>query len=147
MSSKCSFVMDRFFALDQNEKLPLWMTLHLLHCKECRTQVRMLTQAEKISSRDSKGSAMFSAGTISDVIARLYPEKPVKKVSLLNWGIAGIFLLFCMILLSVVSKQIVNKAVQLEIYLFIGILVSVFVMCFVTSNLDFFVKQIRKFSA
>ena len=40
-NEKCEKIMDTFLALDKDERLPLSVSLHLLACPHCRSQVRL----------------------------------------------------------------------------------------------------------
>ena len=50
-NQQCEKMIDTYLMLDKHERIPLAVCVHLLTCKKCRTQVRMMTQAEeKLSS-------------------------------------------------------------------------------------------------
>ncbi len=49
--ARCGAVMTKFMELDKKDRLPLDVTVHLLFCRQCRTQVRLLTLAERQAAR------------------------------------------------------------------------------------------------
>ena len=50
MSKICEERMNEFLMLDKNERIPLRVTLHLLKCAKCRSEVRLMTMAERVCS-------------------------------------------------------------------------------------------------
>lgn len=63
--------MHFFLEIDKKDKIPLWMTKHFLTCPDCRSNVRMYTQVEKMLSREGNQTEMqqfafiFVAGIIT----------------------------------------------------------------------------------
>lgn len=139
--AKCSYVMDKFLELDKNEKIPVWMTKHFLLCEECRSSVRMYTQAEKMLSKEGQKENPFGYATVSDIKEKLYPgsTKP-KRVPLLYWIIIGIVLLLCMILCTICTIE-VFPAIQGYTFLFVAAVISTYIILFIGFNLDIFIKQ------
>jgi len=139
MSKKCSYVIEKFLELDKNQRIPAKLTLHILSCNECRSQIRMYTQAEKMMCR--KEENLFDFVPTSMVMEKLYPgsTKP-KKVPMLQWIIIGIMLLLCMIFSSIVIEKYIPQLNPLGFIFIAGIICS-YALMFVWCNLDFFVKK------
>lgn len=139
--AKCSFVMDKFLEIDKHQRIPLWITNHLLTCEECRTNVRMFTQAEKSLITENDTENPFTYATLSDVKEKLYPgsTKP-KKIPLLFWLIIGVILLVCMIFCAIFSNKYI-PAIQSYSFIFIAAVVTTYCMVFIGMNMDLFVKQ------
>ena len=110
----CEKNMDAFLSLDKYERIPLGVTLHLLTCKKCRTQVRYLTLAEKYASEPIR------ATPIRDALENI----PVKPVSMAKWVISGFLMIFLMVIF--------------------GVLVTVYCALFVGTNMDFFIKKMPR---
>lgn len=138
---KCSEVMDGFLELDRNERIPLWITRHLLICSECRTNVRLFTQAEKILSRRTAGENPFTYAAISDVKEKLYPgSTKEKKVPIFYWLVIGIVLVACMILQAFFAGKFFPELQSLGC-IFAALVITTYCMLFIGMNMDFFVKQ------
>lgn len=137
----CSEVMDGFLKLDRNERIPLWITKHLLICSECRTNVRLFTQAEKILSRRTGGENPFTYAALSDVKEKLYPgSTKEKKVPIFYWLAIGIVLVVCMILLALFAGKYFPELQSLGC-IFAALVITTYCMLFIGMNMDFFVKQ------
>lgn len=133
--------MDGFLKLDRNERIPLWITKHLLTCSECRTNVRLFTQAEKILSRRTGGENPFTYAALSDVKEKLYPgSTKEKKVPIFYWLAIGIVLVVCMILLALFAGKYFPELQSLGC-IFAALVITTYCMLFIGMNMDFFVKQ------
>lgn len=140
-NKKCNYVMDKFLELDKNEKIPFWMTRHFLTCEECRSNVRMFTQAEKMLHKEENQQNPFGYATLMEVKEKLYPgsTKP-KRVPVLYWIVIGIVLLLCMILCTILSKE-ATPLIQCYSFIFVAASITTYIMLFIGFNLDFFIKQ------
>lgn len=137
----CSVVMDKFLELDKDERIPLWVTKHLLVCSECRNCVRMFTKAEHLLVKDSEAESPFTFATISDVKEKLYPgSTKEKKVPLFYWLVIGILLITCMVFSSFAISRYL-PSLQTCSFVFVSLIVSAYCMLFVGMNMDFFVKK------
>jgi len=137
---ECSKVMDKFLELDKHERIPLWITKHILTCSECRSNVRLFTQAERLLARD-EGENPFTYAAISDVKEKLYPGSTrEKRVPILYWLVIGIILLFCMVFCAVLVNKFIPE-MQGFSFIFIAFMISTYCMLFIGMNMDFFVKQ------
>ena len=138
---ECSRVMDRFLELDRHERIPLWVTRHLMTCSECRSSVRLFTQAEKILSAQSSEENPFVYAAISDVKEKLYPGSTrEKKVPILYWLVIGIILVACMVLSTFFAGKYFPELQSLGC-IFVASIITVYCMLFIGMNMDFFVKQ------
>ncbi len=125
-TEKCEKTMDDFMMLDKNERLPIAITLHLLSCKKCRTQVRYLTLAEKYTGEYLRPTA----------------ELQIKPVSMAKWIVCGIVMIVFMLMFGAFSSKINNQNLITAFYLVFGLIVTAYCAVFMGQNLDFFVKKI-----
>lgn len=139
MNKKCSYVMEKFLELDKNQHIPLNMTAHILNCNECRNQIKMYTQAEKLLSKNEEN--LFDFVPTSQVMEKIYPgsTKP-KKMPILHWLIIGILLLICMICCSIIIAKYIPQLNPLS-FIFIAGVICTYCMMFVWCNMDYFVKS------
>ena len=122
----CERVMDRYMELDKGERLPIPVTMHLLHCKECRTQVRLLSLAERVSSRRTKRGA-----------------RP-KPVTLTKWVVGGICMVLCMLAFVLTADSYADDTLWTAFALVFAACITAYCALFVGCNMDFFVKKIRR---
>ena len=146
--NKCEAIMDAFFALDKNERLPLSVTLHLLTCKKCRTQIRLCTLAERVNA----GPLMREANNeeIAALMGKLNAALPFKKelhyISMRRWIIAGVVMVFAMLLFAFITPVSTESSLHLMFYLVFAGVITAYCAFFVGSNMDFFVKKIETVS-
>ena len=89
----CEYAMDRFLQLDKHQRVPLSVTVHLLGCKKCRTQVRLMSAAEKKLSEPLCIALPFSDDTLKQILSKVDPSftaEEVCPVSLRKWVFAGV---------------------------------------------------------
>ncbi len=133
MKKICDKCMDRFMELDKDERLPLFITLHLLKCRECRTQVRYMSLAEKLIS--------IPENTKDNERDVKYLEHP-NPVTLTKWIITLILLILSMVTFAIVSSKIESTWLSIAFYIVLGMAISAYSAIFVAQNLDFFIKRI-----
>lgn len=149
-SNKCEDMMDKFLMLDKHEHIPLDVTLHLLCCKKCRTQVRYLTKAQNLISEPLKISVPITDSKIDSILRAINPkwsteDFKIKPVSMAKWIICGILMLLFMLTFTFFDKT--NSQVpETVFYIFFGLLVTSYCALFIGSNLDFFIKKIERFA-
>lgn len=133
-NQKCESIMERFLQLDKNERLPLSMTLHLLKCKKCRTQVHYLTLAEKYASKPLQNKSL----------KEILENMSAKPVSLTKWIIWGILMIFLMITFGIFLNKIDRTSFAIIFNVMFGVMVTVYCALFVGMNIDFFIKKTEK---
>lgn len=125
IKSRCDLMMDRFLMLDKHERIPLRVTLHLLGCKKCRSQVRYLSKAEKIAAEPLKISVPL-----------------IKPVSMKKWIFYGILMILLMATYQLSAAKLGSETANTFFYIIFGIVVTAYCAIFIAANLDFFVKKI-----
>lgn len=142
----CSRTMDRFLELDKNERIPLSVTLHLLFCSKCRTQVRRMTQAECLIAAPLKIATPLTDDTIENVLkaAQVYNAETMKSpISLTRWIVSGILMIVLLIAFGIITRSSSSEELMLIFYLMFALLVTGYCALFVGCNMDFFVKKIE----
>lgn len=144
-NSKCDKIMDDFLLLDKNQKIPFKITLHLLACKECRTQVRLCSLAEKASAKPLKATLPLDNEELLAIMAKINQKtdensEKIKHVSLAHWIIIGIIMLVAMLFYGIQTVSLNTTVMVVPFYLCFAGIVCVYCALFVGSNLDFFVK-------
>lgn len=124
-AASCEKVMNRFLELDKGERLPFLLTLHLLRCKDCRTQVRLMTIAERVTARRMRPA--------------LYAPKPV---TLTKWVVGGILMVCSMLAFVFTADFYADELWQTAFALVFAASITGYCAIFVGCNLDFFVKKI-----
>jgi len=145
-ANKCESIMQEYLFLDKNQILPLKITMHLLSCKKCRSEVRMLSKAQKISAAPLMESVSPDDASIKMVMNKLFSPNKVKPISLTRWAISGILMLLLLLVFGLASRNLHNQDLQLAFYLIFAGIITVYGAMFIGCNLDFFVKKIDSFS-
>lgn len=143
MNEKCEEIMDKYLMLDRNRMIPPRMTLHLLRCKECRTEVRMLTKAQRLCAEPLLQKIAPEDRSIRAVMDRLFPQKDRSPITLTNWIISGALMI--LLLLVFVFLPHGSGLLTLAFYMLFAAIITTYVALFVGCNMDFFVKKIDPF--
>lgn len=145
MKEKCQHIMEKFYQVDKNHILPVQISAHLMICSECRKKVRLLTKAEKLISSDLKQTVDADSEEVTRIVNNaMKQQKDFIKVSFRSWGVSAAILLFFYVFLSIVSQD-TDPMIQFAVNTFTGISLSCFIMSFIASNLDIFIKKTDKF--
>lgn len=145
-NAACEKIMDSYLTLDKNERIPLKITLHLLKCEKCRTQVRYLNMAEKIACAPVKIETPLTDKTINSIMRKINPEWTFPRknpVSMTKWIVGGILMILFMLVFGIFSKVFVNEGFQIAFYLVFAGSVTAYCAIFVGCNLDCFIKKIE----
>lgn len=133
----CEKTMDEFLALDKYERIPLGVTLHLLKCKKCRTQVHYLTLAERYASEPLRTM------NFKEVLANM----PVKPVSLAKWIVSGILMILLLVIFGLFLNKINRTSFAIIFNVMFGVLVTVYCSVFVGTNIEYFIKKYPRMEA
>ncbi|QTQ12324.1 hypothetical protein HRI96_09015 [Treponema parvum] len=141
-------IMDDFLLLDKNERIPLHLTLRLLFCKKCRTEIRLMTMAEKLMQGPVKIQVPVTDESIEKVLKQIDPvfsAENIEKspISLSRWIAAGIVMTLLMICFGIMTRSDSYKMLVLPFYLLFAGMITVYCAFFVGCNMDFFVKKIE----
>ena len=126
--------MDDFLMLDKNERIPIKITLHLLKCKKCRSQVHYLTLSEKYAAEKLQYRPL----------TQMLENIPIKPVSMAKWIVSGILMIIMMVIFGLFLNRIDRAGFSIIFNLIFGLLVTAYCAIFVGTNIDFFIKKIEK---
>src|SRR5574344_437159 len=126
--TECERFINEYLELDKYERVPLSLTFHLLTCKKCRTQVRLLTITEIMQ----KINPAWDPETCS-----------TNPVSMTKWIIGGIAMILFMLVFAIFTSSASDQRLLVAFYLVFGGVVTSYCTLFVGSNMDFFVKKIH----
>ena len=139
----CDEMMDTFFSLDKNERYPLRLTLHLLSCAKCRTQVRLCTLAEKICAGPLARPA--DEEDVMRLMARVRRHIPEPSdagpISLRRWIVSGVAMIAAMMLFAVISPKSSGNYLQLAFYLVFAGAVTAYCAIFIAATWTFSSKK------
>ncbi len=145
-NEKCEKLIGEYLALDKNELVPLPIALHLMACKKCRTQIKMLSAAEKAAAKPVKLQAPLSDKSIEAVMLQTAPEAyrrlTRKPISMTNWIVSGLVMILALLAPVLFAAAPYSGAVMIPYALLFAGCVTVYCSIFVVCNLDFFVKRI-----
>lgn len=146
-TEKCEKYMNQFLMLDKRQTLPLELCIHLLCCKKCRTQVRLMELAEKKISEPLFIPVPFSDSSLVHTMKRIDPDfdpQDICPVSFSKWIIAGICLILAFVIFTLSNTApIISDGMAVAVYTVFGISITLYCALFIFSNLDFFVKKVE----
>lgn len=144
MKQNCDFYMDQYLSLDKGERLSSALTLHLLTCPKCRTEVRSLLKVEKLLKKPLKIPVPIESSTITNVMKDIDPSYNLHehKVSFRQWIITGLFMLLCVAALGIFAIPVTEMMAVLSYGIF-ALMITGYCVAFIGSNLDFFIKKIE----
>ena len=145
MKLTCEDYMNQYLELDQNERIPLGLSWHLLTCRECRNQIMALAHAQKIAKEALRIPSPVNNAQITSVVRQIDPAYTPKqqRMPFFQWIIAGVVLVAILIYVTVFMGR--NTAGSLSFFLYMGLALMLTGYCavFVATNLDFFIKKIK----
>ncbi len=149
MNDKCDSMMELYFSLDNHSRLPLRLSMHLLTCKKCRSEVRSMTLADKACKHPlSDPDAIGLKSSILKVMQKIDPEFEKKQqrnpITFAIWIISFIAFIICVLCLSIFKPHAMSRNLALIFYSLVGLAVVIFCIFFIYSNMGFFIKKIDK---
>ena len=146
-NQQCEKMIDTYLMLDKHERIPLAVCVHLLTCKKCRTQVRMMTQAEEKLSSPLAIQLPFSDLKLCSIMQSVDPGFDIKSicpVSMRKWVITGIFMIIGIIIFEILDYLLPGAAIlSASIHIVFGISIVLYCTIFIASNMEFFVKLMQ----
>lgn len=145
MNDKCEDFMNQYLMLDKGERVPLKLSLHLLGCKKCREQIKLLKLAEKEISAPLKIETPVTDASIQKIISQIHVQQKdrfYKPLPFAGWIIGGL-LMIALLFSSLLSMQdIQNRSLSIWYALTIAGCVTVYSAVFVCSHIDLFIKKL-----
>ena len=142
--SSCDKFTEDFLMMDKGQHFSAGQVIHLMCCRECRTMVRLLSRAEKISSVPLikiEKNQMTARSIINHIMNSFDSIKPV-KVTILPWTVLGIIMILSLFVLIPVSAHFSSSFIKGYLSIFIAVVITIYCILFVGFNIDFFVKKI-----
>lgn len=138
--------MSEYMSLDKNERIPLRLSLHFLFCTKCRTQVKMLTAAEKAAAAPLKLQAPLTDDSIARVMERIAPDayRRMTKtpISLHRWIVSGVVMLILLCSPFFMTDWLTSRNLSIVYSLLLAFSATAYGCVFVLGNIDFFIKKI-----
>lgn len=137
--------MDLYLGLDKGERIPFKVTIHLLFCRKCRRDIKLMAQAEKLLSSPLKIPVPLTDTTIENILRTIDPKfsniQLKNPISMRNWIIGGTLMILFMFVF--VFSRNISRDLDVAISLVFAGCVIAYILMFVFSNIDFFVKKIN----
>ncbi len=140
---KCEKAVNRFLELDQNERMPPALRLHLAFCKKCRGEVAALSKAFR-SLSDMPESAM--PRDVSESVMRMIRLSSTtygRRMSLFNW-MSGELLIIASLVLFQFSDPLLwlkgyfGGSLEVPLNIVLGLVFTVYSSVFIGTHLDAF---------
>ena len=142
-TENCEIYMEEYLALERNQRLPFKITWHLITCKDCRSKVRMLSEADKTCKKTSSEQTDIYNPTIQSILKQLnlpLEETTVKPLSLAPWFIGGLAI-FVAIIFAVLGRWGESSQLGIYIYMTLATILVLYIAFFIFGHMDFFVKK------
>ena len=147
MKKNCDEIMDLFLELDKNQRIPLNVSLHLIFCKKCRTEVRLFTLAEKTCAQPLKVPLTDNDSIIDMLMSKINPDYirdgEIAHISMKRWIISGVTMILAMLMFLVLRPSVASTVLDISFCILFTCVVSTYCAIFVGSNMDFFIKKIE----
>lgn len=146
MKTNCEQIINSYMALDQNQRVPLKISRHLLTCQCCSKKIELISLAEKTLSKPLNQQVSAQDQTIQQVMEKvnnLELEKIRRRqIPLIGWIVAGLLMISLFVFATIYLKQINSEILTYGYGMaFAGSLIA-YSLVFVYSHLDAFVKKI-----
>lgn len=145
-TKKCEEIMNSYLLLDKDERVPLKLFMHLVFCRKCRQQIKMLSYAEKQISAPLNIQTPITDASIKNVMLKIAPEvyeKMIQKpISISGWIVGGVVMIALLFFSVFVTKNMHSESISLVYGLLIAALVTGYCALFICSHVDIFVKKI-----
>ncbi len=142
---KCEKIMDEYLLLDKDSRLPLHLSLHLLSCPQCRSQVRLLTRAEHLAAFPLCTPALETDITIASVLKKIDAMKNTSvpnPISLKRWVVSGVLMVILMLSFFIFLAWL-SPALKIAFCIVFALIITIYSALFIDSNIDFFIKKIN----
>ena len=146
-NEKCGNSMEQYLSLDKNERVPLKISMHLLSCKKCRAQIKMLKTAEKVCKHSIIIATPITDSTIENVMQKISPEAyntlSKKNNSLQKKIICSLIIPVMLFIPAIFTTSAMNSDLLSLFYaLLLAIYIASYCCVFALGNVDLFVKKI-----
>lgn len=145
MNNKCEDFLNQYLMLDKGERVPLRISLHLLGCKKCREQIKLLKLAEKEISAPLKIEMPVTDASIQKVLSQVHmPQKDrfYKPLPFAGWIIGGILMIALLFSSLFSTQEMQNRSLSIWYALTIAGCVTAYCAVFVCSHIDLFIKKL-----
>ncbi len=140
---RCEKAIARFLDLDQQERLPLALRLHLAHCAKCRNEVRSLSQTFH-SLGDVSGVVMprdMGDGVMRMI--RLSATTYGRSMSLFNWMSGEILIIASLVLIQFNDPRVwleghFGGSLEVPLNIVLGLVITVYSSVFIGTHLKEF---------
>lgn len=158
---KCEQFMNECIKVERRERFPLKMFFHILHCKNCRDNLRLITGAthfynDKIMRRASKHSMVYLE-TMQSICAKenigVSKKKPSKRsvfsfLVFFMWCFIGMLSLFTYVFLPSTNfgmpcVEVFGSYFKLQFFVMLALFCTIYTIIFIARNLDFISKTLK----
>ncbi len=144
-NEKCEEILNEYLMLDKGERVPFKLSIHLMFCKKCREQIKLLKLAEKKLASPLKITAPVTDDSIQKVLLKLNIEQKdrfYKPFPIAGWIISGLLILALLFTPYLTLNEMKNNYFSLYYAFIIATCVTIYCAAFVWSHMDLFVKKL-----
>ncbi len=138
--------MEMYLNLDKNQRTAGELRKHLLTCKKCQAEVKLLSKAERLSSEPLQIPVPLEDKTIENILSKIQEQKDTKPIKHRNyfgrWIASGLLLLVVLICSGYIASKVENSFYSFCAFMIMAIGLLTYISMFFANNLDFFIKRI-----
>ncbi len=140
---RCEKAINRFLGLDQQERFPLALKLHLAHCAKCRSEVSSLLRTFS-SLGDVSGVSMprdMSEGVMR--VIRLSSTTYGRSMSFFNWMSGELIIIASLVLIQFSDPLLwleghFGGSLEVPLNIVLGLVITVYSSVFIGTHLKEF---------
>jgi hypothetical protein len=145
----CNNCMERLTALDNGDHIPLMVAFHLSRCPDCEKSWLVMTAAYSHMHEQIERCKVELVDTVMDTLEKNRMENSAREgISLKIWLGAGIVILAAMFFSTfaepfVMARTSLGDLFLMPIGLLFGIVLSVYLVIFIISNMAWLTRFIK----
>ena len=143
MKHDCEYYMNKYLSLDKGERIPGYLSAHIISCPSCRREVKDFVHAEKIASEPLKVPVGADVVEVRKIVAQIdFGRRPkTHRVSIGSWIFFGAFLLISILVCGILSMK--SKTLMFTVYSASALAIVAYTFAFFACNLDYFIKRLH----
>lgn len=143
----CLSYMNAYLLLDKNQALPFALSRHLMTCKSCRRQVKLLARAERLAAAPFTFRAPLTDKSIEGVLESLSPityKRAKQRPYYLRYWIVAIVLVVSLLLApTILTSHMQLRGMSVSYGIIVASCITGFCFAFAMANIDFFIKRVK----
>lgn len=135
----CEKCMERYLSLDNHERLPIRVRIHLANCENCMAEIGTMEDAESLMRASVPEVTQDFSPVIMRRIAGLAPERQTIPVG--RWILVGIALILSVALVPFGDsylwvRETWGTGFDIALFIVLGIAIAIYGAIFIGTHMD-----------